>query len=87
MRTTSSIDHRLLAEARAVAAATGRTLGAVVDDALREAFAGRATGPGRATATGRSAPALPVCRGSRLLPGVDLDHDAVLLEQMERAER
>jgi Arc/MetJ family transcription regulator len=80
MRTTIRIDDRLLAEAKARAAASGRTLTAVIDDALREALARRATAdrpPRRA---------LPVFRSSRVLPGVDLDDGAALLELMEGAE-
>ena len=81
MRTTIRIDDQLLAEAKARAAASGRTLNSVVEDALREAFARRAATvvPGR--------PELPLFRDSRLMPGVDLDDSAALLDQMERAER
>lgn len=80
MRTTISIDEHLLAEAKARAAASGRTLNAVVEDALREAFARRA-GAARPAAS-----ALPVFRGSRQAPGVDLDDSAALLDLMERTE-
>jgi hypothetical protein len=52
----------------------------VVEDALREAFARRVEG-GRPPR-----PRLPVFRGSRLMPGVDLDDGAALLDVMERAE-
>jgi hypothetical protein len=81
MRTTIKIDDGLLAEAKARAADSGRTLNAVVEDALREAFARRAA------ADRAPRPKLPVCRGGRLVPGVDLDDSAALLEQMERADR
>lgn len=80
MRTTIRIDDDLISEAKARAARSGRTLNAVVEDALREAFARRERGgprPGR----------LPVFRHSRLMPGVDLDDSAALLDLMERAER
>lgn len=80
MRTTIKIDDALLAEAKARAADSGRTLNAVVEDALREGFARRAV-------TSPSArPELPVFRSARLVPGVDLDDTAALLEQMERAD-
>ena len=80
MRTTIKIDDALLAEAKARAVDSGRTLNAVVEDALRESFARRAVaGP-----VGR--PKLPVFRGGRLVPGIDLDDSSALLEQMERAE-
>jgi hypothetical protein len=80
VRTTIKIDDTLLAEAKTRAADSGRTLNTVVEDALRESFARRAV----ADPTAR--PELPVFRGARLVPGVDLDDGAVLLEQMERAE-
>ena len=79
MRTTIKIDDALLAEAKLRAAQSGRTLNAVVEDALREAFARREQEPA-------TRPRLPVFRGSRLMPGVDLDDSAALLEQMERHE-
>lgn len=80
MRTTIKIDDRLLAEAKTRAADSGRTLNAVVEDALREAFARRAATPRQPR------PTLPVFRGSRLVPGVDLDDSAALLDLMERAD-
>lgn len=77
MRTTVKIDDRLLAEAKARAATSGRTLNAVVEDALREALSRRrrTEGGGRVE--------LPTFPGGRLVPGVDLDDSAALLEQME----
>jgi len=79
MRTTIRIDDGLLAEAKARAARSGRTLAAVVEDALRAAFAHGdlrgSTGP----------PELPVSRGGRMQPGVDLDDSAALLELLEEA--
>lgn len=77
MRTTIRIDDELLAEARIRAAKSGRTLNSVVEDALREAFA-------RRDASDVERPELPVFRGSRLMPGVDLDDTAALLELMEQ---
>ena len=76
MRTTVTIDDALLVEAKTRAAASGRTLNQVIDDALRAAFARRA----EARSGG---PALPVLRGSRLMPGVDLDDSAALITLME----
>ena len=81
MRTTIKIDDELLAEAKARAAASGRTLNAVVEDALREVLARR---PSRGRA--RRA-ALPTFSGGRLLPGVDLDDSAALLSLMEGPDR
>ena len=81
MRTTIKIDDQLLSEAKARAAASGRTLNAVVEDALREALARRPVrGGDRRTE-------LPTFSGGRLLPGVDLDDNAVLLELMEGSDR
>lgn len=81
MRTTIRIDDRLLAEAKAQAARSGRTLTAVIEDALRAAIASRDR---RATT---DPPDLPISRGGRLRPGVDLDDSAALLDVMEGAER
>ena len=81
MRTTIKIDDQLLAEAKARAAASGRTLNAVVEDALREALARR-----RSIDAG-SRMELPTFKGSRLLPGIDLDDSAALLALMEGPER
>ena len=78
MRTTISIDDRLLAEAKEVAARSGRTLNAVVEDALRAALARQR--PGAAP------PRVPIPtsrRGGGLRPGVDLDDSARLLDLME----
>jgi hypothetical protein len=80
MRTTIKIDDALLAEAKLRAAESGRTLNAVVEDALRQAFA-------RASGQRGERPELPVFRGSRVVPGVDLDDSAALLELMERVDR
>jgi hypothetical protein len=79
MRTTISIDDRLLVEAKTRAAKSGRTLNQVVEDALREAFA-RREGVGRRVD-------LPVFRGGRVMPGVDLDDGAALLDLMDGPDR
>jgi hypothetical protein len=79
MRTTIKIDDRLLVEAKTRAARSGRTLNEVVEDALREAFA-RRDGGGRRVA-------LPVHTGGRLMPGVDLDDSAALLDLMDGGDR
>lgn len=72
MRTTVTIDDHLLAEAKALAARTGRPLGAVVDDALRVLLVERA-------AT-RAPVEIPTYGGSGLQPGVDLDDKEALAE-------
>lgn len=77
MRTTIRLDDDLLTAAKRHAVETGRTLTAVIEDALRQALARRAPG-GRPVAT-----ELPVARGGGVLqPGVDLDDSAALLELM-----
>jgi hypothetical protein len=77
MRTTIRLDEALLARAKAHAARTGRTLTAVIEDALRAALAqGR---PQR----GAERVALPTFGSGGTLPGVDLDDSASLLEVME----
>jgi hypothetical protein len=78
VRTTIRLDDRLLAEAKKLAAASGRTLTAVIEDALRESLARRAN------ARAGERVELPVSRsGGRLQPGVDLDDSAALLALME----
>ncbi len=78
MRTTIRIDDRVLAEAKVHAARSGRTLNAVVEDALREALARR----GRAAGLQVD---LPTFAGARLCTGVNLDDSAALLPLMDVA--
>lgn len=78
MRTTLNIDDHLLTDARILAARTGRTLTAVIEDALREALS-RDSG-----AQPEAAPfAFPTFAGTGPAPGVDLDDSASLLDQLE----
>jgi len=77
MRTTVRLDERLLAQARQYAAASGKTLTAVIEDALREALARRNT------KIRREPVCLPACDGGGVLPGVDIDDSASLLELTE----
>jgi hypothetical protein len=78
MRTTVRIDDRLLAEAKMAAASSGKTLNALIEDALRADLARR-----RASRSDQPEPELPTFSGGRLLPGVDLDDSAALLDRME----
>jgi predicted transcriptional regulator len=81
MRTTIRLDDDLLAAAKGLAVQTGRTLTAVIEDALRQALA-RRDKPERAARA-----KLPVARGGSVLqPGVDLDDSAGLLELMESGD-
>jgi hypothetical protein len=77
MRTTINLDDALLAEAKQVAARTGRSLGAVVEDALRQSLRQRHQ-------TTRRAVELPVFGEGGTRPGVDLDDSAALLDVMEQ---
>ena len=78
MRTTVNIDPELLAAARELAARTRRSLGEVVDDALRLLLAERPTD--------RNPVRLPVFGGSGLQPGVDLEDKDALAELLDRRE-
>jgi hypothetical protein len=75
MRTTINLDDDLLAEAKQVAARTGRTLAAVVEDALRESLH-------RRHRTARRTVELPTFGADGVQPGVDLDDSAALLDLM-----
>lgn len=77
MRTTIDFPPDLLAEAKERAAREGRTLSAVVGDAVRSSFA-------TAARAERKPVELPTFGGGGTLPGVDLDSSAALLELMER---
>ncbi len=80
MRTTINIDDTLLAEAKQVAARTGRSLATVVEDALRESLH-RRNRPGVRTVE------LPMFGEGGFQPGVDLDDSAALLELMEHGDQ
>lgn len=81
MRTTVNIDERLLIEVKTIAAQSGRTLSALIEDAIRASLARRTEG-------GRSVlPPLPTLSGGGLQPGVDLDDSAALLDLMEGTAR
>ncbi len=76
-RTTVRLDDLLLTQAKKSAADTGRTLTAVIEDALRESL-GRRKQPAR-----HSKVRLTTFGGRGLQPGVDLDDSAALLDRME----
>jgi hypothetical protein len=77
MRTTININERLLRNAKLRAAETHRTLTSVIEDALRLALeAKHAPVPNRRVS-------VPVSGAGGLLPGVDLDDNASVLDRME----
>ena len=79
MRTTIHIDDNLFAELKGIAVSTGRTLTAVIHDALRESLSRR---------NNREQPSidLPIFRGTGVMPGVDLNDSASLLSFMEEGD-
>jgi hypothetical protein len=77
MRTTIRLDEDLLAEVRLAAARSGKSMTAVIEDALREVFA-------RQQARADASPVkLTTVAGHGPQPGVDLDDSAALLSLME----
>ena len=77
MRTTIRLDDQLLTEAKRLALESGRTLTAVIEDAVREVVTRR-----------RDTPKVKKTRlitdgGRGLRPGVCLDNNAALLDIME----
>lgn len=78
MRTTVDIPEALLREAKERAVRRGTTLGQVVEDALRASFV-------RSDSAAEEGPVvLPTYGEGGVLPGVDLDDSAALLDLMER---
>jgi len=77
MRTTLRLEDHLLAEVKKLAAETGSTMTAVIEDALREKLARRAA------PQSRSKVKFTTFRGKGLSPGVNLDNSAALLDLME----
>ncbi|MGH7393046.1 MAG: CopG family ribbon-helix-helix protein [Candidatus Rokuibacteriota bacterium] len=77
MRTTVRLDDDLLRQVKALAGQTGRTLTAVIEDALREALGRHRTRPRRPRTS------LPRFKGKGLRPGVDVDDTAGLLDIMD----
>lgn len=76
MRTTVNIDEHLLAQARRAATASRRSLGDVVDDALRMHLAERHQ-------SRQDRVELPTYGGSGLRPGVDLEDKEALSDLLE----
>lgn len=74
MRTTVSIDDDLLAEAKVLAARTSRSLGAVIEDALRVAIRRNDPEPGWVEFH------MPTHGAGGLQPGVDLEDKNALAD-------
>jgi hypothetical protein len=74
------LDESLLAEAKVAAARSGRTLTAVIEEALRASLGRRRSIP----ATARIE--LPTYTGRGLQPGVDLDDSAALMDLMDHGD-
>jgi hypothetical protein len=77
MRTTIRLDEHLLAKAKAHAAKSGRTLTAVIEDALRQEL------QRKAAAGTRPRVKLKTFKGTGVMPGVDLEDSASLLDAMD----
>ncbi len=77
MRTTITIEDELLAEAKVIAARSGRTLSEVIEDALREVRARRESDAESEEFR------IHVVEGGGVLPGVDLSSNAALLDLIE----
>lgn len=75
MRTTVNIDEHLLVAAKQLAAATGRSLGDILDDALRVVLV-------EPPAKERVRVVLPTYGGSGLRPGASVEDKEALAELM-----
>lgn len=71
------MDDELLAQLKLYAARTGKSMTAVIEDALRDMLSRQES------FTERELVKLPTTSGKGLQPGVDLDDSAALLELME----
>ena len=77
MRTTIRLDDKLLTEVKKLAAHSGRTLTAVIEDALHEVLARQRKQEARKPVR------LKTVSGNGPQAGVDLDNTAELLDLME----
>ena len=80
MRTTIRLDDDLLAQIKLMAARSGITMTAVIEDALRETFARQENSSERDTVRLTTVP------GHGLQPGIDLDDSAALLDIMKESD-
>lgn len=79
MRTTVSIDDSLLRRLKEDSARTGRTLGSLIEDAVRAAYK-------RPPAADIDLEPLPTFGGSGVLPGVDITDMRSLRDLMDDGE-
>ena len=77
MRTTLQLDDALIRDAKQAALESGRTLTAVVEDALRQSLSRREKGGHRRPVS------FTTFGGNGVLPGVDLDDSPGLLDRMD----
>lgn len=77
-RTTVRLDEQLFQDAKKAAVESGRTLTAIIEDSLREYLA-RTKSP----ASKQKRVRLPSFGSGGLMPGVDLDDSAGLLDLMD----
>lgn len=80
MRTTIRIDDELYREMKERAVRTGRTIGELVEDAVRRSLFTESGG------AGKPPPELPVYGGSGVLAGVDLTNNAALWDLIDGDE-
>jgi len=80
MRTTIQIDDSLHEMARRHAVAKGKTFTALVEEALREKLLSRKT----KSPVLEKHVVLKTVGGNGVLPGIELDNNAALLDQMEQ---
>jgi plasmid stability protein len=78
VRTTIRIDDDLYRRAKARAAQTGRTVGELIEDAVRAALRPQGRRDGEL-------PTLPVYGGSGVQPGVDLTSNVAIRDAMDEA--
>ncbi len=78
MRSTIRLDETLLKQAKKIGADTGRSLTAVIEDALREVVSRPKASPAK-----KNKLTLPTFKGRGLRPGIDLDSSAALLDAMD----
>jgi ribbon-helix-helix CopG family protein len=78
MRTTIRMNDELLGACKAAAAASGQTMTAFIEEAVRRQLSARVA------AARETPPQIPVFAGTGTRPGIDLDDSAALRDTMER---